>query len=383
MGNAESGVGIYAGASDNTIGGSVAGSANVLSGNVMNGVYIGTGDTSGNMIVGNDIGTDWTGSYAVPNSVGVIITNGATRNTIGGTMPDTANVIAGNTSDGVQIEGSGTDSNVVQGDFIGLTSTGTSGVGNWGNGVSVFDGASDNTIGGTAVGTANVISANGGDGVYLSHSGTTGNVVEGNLIGTDPTGLIAAGNGGSGVFVQAGATTNTIGGTVTGSGNIISANGGDGVWITGYGTDNNVVEGDTIGTSADGATLANGGLSVEIDPGANDDWAVANPMPPSSRRCQEVQRHRVELGPGATSSTGTAQPGTRSAGGTATTGTTSSGGTATTQSTTGTPATNTYNIAGELNARTTEMNHYAGQPGETRPGTSRRQARHINSASSS
>ena len=181
------------------------------------------------MIEGNDIGTDWTGSYAVPNSVGVMITNGATEDTIGGTMPGTANVISGNMSDGVQIEGGGTSGNMVEGNYIGLTAAGTSGVGNWGNGVSVFDGASDNTIGGTAIGSANVISANGGDGVYLSDSGTTGNVVEGNLIGTDPTGMYAAGNGGDGVIVQAGATGNTIGGAAPGSGNIISANGGDGV----------------------------------------------------------------------------------------------------------------------------------------------------------
>ena len=284
--NKASGVSLYDGSQDNTIGGSVAGSGNVLSGNVFNGVYIGTGDTSGNMIEGNDIGTDWTGSYAVPNSVGVMITNGATQNTIGGTatfiggsLAGAGNVIAGNTSDGVQIEGSGTDSNVVEGDFIGLTATGTSGAGNWGNGVSVFGGASDNTIGGTAVGTANVISANGGDGVYISDAGTSGNVVEGNLIGTDPTGLYAAGNGGDGVIVQNGATGNTIGGTAPGTGNIISANGGDGVLVTGAGTDNNVIEGNMIGLSADMATLYDGGYDIEIDPGASDNTAADNELP--------------------------------------------------------------------------------------------------------
>ena len=277
--NKASGVSLYDGSQDNTIGGSVAGSGNVLSGNVDNGVYIGTGDTSGNMIEGNDIGTDWTGSYAMPNSVGVMITNGATQNTIGGTMPGTANVISGNMSDGVQIEGSGTSGNMVEGNYIGLTATGTSGVGNWGNGVSVFDGASDNTIGGTAIGSANVISANGGDGVYLSDSGTAGNVVEGNLIGTDPTGLYAAGNGGDGVIVQAGATGNTIGGTAPGSGNIISANGGDGVLV--WGADNNVVEGNSIGLSADGANLYNGGYAVLIDPGSSGNTNVDNAVPSS------------------------------------------------------------------------------------------------------
>ncbi len=179
----------------------------------------------------------------------------------------------------MQIVGSGTTGNVVEGDYIGLTATGSSGVGNWGNGVSVFGGASDNMIGGTTPGTANVISANGGDGVYISDAGTSGNVVEGNLIGTDPTGLYAAGNGGDGVIVQNGATSNTIGGMAPGSANIISANGGDGVLITGAGTDNNVIEGNMIGLPADMATLYDGGYDIEIDPGASDNTALDNELP--------------------------------------------------------------------------------------------------------
>lgn len=351
LGNAESGVAIYAGASDNTIGGSVAGSGNVISGNVNNGVYISDLGTTGNVIEGDDIGTDSTSSIAVPNYNGVVIQNGAAGNIIGvtlagsgsgdvisgndsngvyitegtsgnvvegsdiglnasesktlpnsgngvyigggasgnliggtatisgGALAGAGNVIAGNSGDGVQLVGNGTDGNVVDGDFIGLSAAGTTGMGNSGNGVSILGGASYNTIGGTASGTANVISANGGNGVDLSDSGTTFNVVEGNLIGTDPTGLNAAGNGGDGVLVQNGATDNTIGGTIPGSGNVISANGGNGVRLTGTGTDDNFVEGNNIGLSLGGTTLDNGGYDVQIDSGASLDVVEDNSLP--------------------------------------------------------------------------------------------------------
>src|SRR5262249_39768781 len=51
-------------------------------------------------------------------------------------------------------------------------------------------GATGNTIGGTAAGAGNVISGNTGAGITLTDSGTTANVVAGNFIGTN-----AAGNG--------------------------------------------------------------------------------------------------------------------------------------------------------------------------------------------
>jgi titin len=116
--------------------------------------------------------------------------------------------------------------------------------------------SANNTIGDAAAGVSNVISGNTGDGVEISGSGTTGNLVAGNFIGTDVTGTAAVGNGWNGVLIDASASGNTIGGTTAAARNIVSANVDSGVTITG--ANDNVVEGDYIGTDVTGtAALAN------------------------------------------------------------------------------------------------------------------------------
>ena len=118
-------------------------------------------------------------------------------------------------------------------------------------------GASNNTIGGTTAATGDVISGNAWDGVHIVNSGTTGNVVEGDDIGTDSSGLLSLANA-WGVYVTGGATNNTIGGTSPGARDLISGNAWTGLELNGSGTSGNVVEGDWIGTDATGdAPLAN------------------------------------------------------------------------------------------------------------------------------
>ncbi len=97
-------------------------------------------------------------------------------------------------------------------------------------------------VGGTTLGAGNVISGNG-TGVYLS-DGTTGVQIEGNYIGVDTTGTAALGNYYYGVLIggpsarpvlnTGGSANNTVGGTATGAANVISGNGADGydVYIT-------------------------------------------------------------------------------------------------------------------------------------------------------
>jgi len=161
----------------------------------------------GNTVAGNYIGTDARGAQALPNGSGVLITDGADDNTIGGTAEGARNIISGNTGGGVNILGSGTTGNVVAGNYIGVDATGSVAIPT-GDGVSVRFEASGNVIGGMAVGAGNVISGNS-NGVYLSH-GSSGNVVAGNYIGTDAFGERALGNY-LGIAITAGAFGNTIG----------------------------------------------------------------------------------------------------------------------------------------------------------------------------
>src|SRR5207248_1090832 len=102
---------------------------------------------------------------------------------------------------------------------------GTTALGNGGDGV-VIQGHGDH-IGGTAAAERNLISGNGKDGVWIQ-SFSTGDLIEGNTIGTDVTGAVALGNSLDGVFVD-GAPNNTIGGTTSGAGNLISGNQGNGL----------------------------------------------------------------------------------------------------------------------------------------------------------
>ncbi len=69
----------------------------------------------------------------------------------------------------------------------------------------------------------------GGFGVEIS--GSNGNVVAGNQIGTDLTGTLALGNLSGGVLIDQGASSNTIGGIAADAGNLITNNGGPGVEV--------------------------------------------------------------------------------------------------------------------------------------------------------
>ena len=101
-------------------------------------------------------------------------------------------------------------------------------------------------------------------GVFLTGDpvpgGATGNVVQGNFIGTDVVGTAALSNGGNGVFVNA-ASDNTIGGMAAGASNTVAFNGGDGVFVRTCcalpGTGNAILS---------NAIFSNTGLGIDLDP---------------------------------------------------------------------------------------------------------------------
>ncbi|MCD6578845.1 hypothetical protein J7L48_05170, partial [bacterium] len=268
LGNSNDGVYITSGAQSNTIGGIVAGARNIISGNNNIGVLV--SDSDNNTVLGNYIGTDVTGTIDIANlNGGIVIRGGAQSNTVGGTVAGARNIISGNNTCGVAILSSGTDNNKVLGNYIGTDVNGTSYLGNSAYGIEISNGAQSNTIGGTIAGVRNIISGNNNNGVYITDSGTDNNVVLGNYIGTDVSGTLGLGNSSSGIYIQDGAQSNTIGGTIAGAKNVISGNTNYGVYLGGSGTDNNVILGNYIGTDVTGTVdLGNTWSGIQLFTGS-------------------------------------------------------------------------------------------------------------------
>jgi hypothetical protein len=202
----------------------------VINGFDSRGIVVEGFNTTGNKVEGNFIGTDAAGTSALGNEDGVDIQQ-ADDTTVGGTVSGARNVISGNRDAGIQIVSDSATGNEVLGNYIGTDKNGTADLGNSGRGVIVAD-AKDSTIGGTASGVRNVISGNNLHGVQIQSLflNPTGNKVEGNFIGTNASGTGALGNGLDGVQV-AGADDNTVGGTASGAGNRIAHNGAAGVSV--------------------------------------------------------------------------------------------------------------------------------------------------------
>lgn len=260
-----SGPGIRVEEPNTTIGGTTAAGRNVISGNDAEGILI-TGSTATSItVLGNYIGTDVSGSFSIANLVGVTINSGATNNTIGGASTSSRNILSGNTNYGVHITGAGTSNNVVSANYVGSNSTALAPIANGIQGIAITDGAFNNRIGtnGDGVDDAeerNIISGNGTNGLWLSGIGTTDNVIAGNYIGTNITGLVALPNGHSGIWMNAGASGNIIG--TDGSNdafngnerNVIAGNLHSGLYLIDSGTNSNVIAGNYIGLDSTGST---------------------------------------------------------------------------------------------------------------------------------
>jgi CSLREA domain-containing protein len=222
----------------------------------------------GDTVAGNFIGTDASGSLSHANNFGLQIFSGA--NLIGGASPEARNVISGNNG-GIDL--SSGDGNVVEGNFIGADASGKVAVGNSSSGVSIS--TSNNIIGGMSRSARNIISGNG-FGLFFDAGAPTNNVVEGNFIGTDVSGALALSNATFGVFIAYG-SGNTIGGTVPGAGNVISANARCGVSVGTIYTSGNLVEGNFIGTGLNGVgNLGNGWDGVCIRGGTSHNLVSGN-----------------------------------------------------------------------------------------------------------
>ncbi len=242
----------------NRIGGSTPGERNVISGNG-EGILL-MGRTSENIIIGNFIGTDVTGTKAVPNlTFGVNLITGPSGNRIGGTDPRDRNVISGNGWGGVVVQGEGTNGNAVLGNYAGTDASGTVAIGNQGDGIGIVGGAFHNLVQG------NLSSGNRNAGVIIADVGASYNLVSGNRVGTDATGTKAIPNEAYGIAVGwAGASFNRIGGTGAEEGNLVSGNAA-GILVMGPSAYGNLVAGNLIGTDITGKRVlgnVNYGLSL-------------------------------------------------------------------------------------------------------------------------
>jgi uncharacterized repeat protein (TIGR01451 family) len=265
------------GAHDNIIGGTATTARNTISGNAGAGIRILDTGASNNQVQNNYIGTGFSGTTAFPNAEGVYIGPGAVNNSVGGLSTTLRNIISGNSDYGIEINGA--QGTLVAGNYIGTKADGTAAVNGGGQGragVLVRDGALSTTIGGTSTIASNLISGNGGPGVWVrgrtggTGAFTSGTVIDGNQIGTDSTGTLAVGNV-QGVALTDGPLATTIGGTVSTAANLISGNSSDGILLASTNTSGVVVEGNIIGLAKDKATpLANAGNGVRIDGASNN-----------------------------------------------------------------------------------------------------------------
>ncbi len=168
--------------SGNRIGGTTPEARNVISRNFNFGVFLLR--SNDNVIQGNYIGTDAEGQNAVPNGIGIALF-ASHNNHIGGAAPGAGNVISGNSGNGIELAWqyawfSGSNSNRIEGNYIGVAADGTTACGNGLNGVQVYAGA-DNIVGGRDPWAANTIAFNGGAGVAYTDS-VTRNRILGNSI---------------------------------------------------------------------------------------------------------------------------------------------------------------------------------------------------------
>jgi hypothetical protein len=191
----------------------------------------------GNLIEGNYIGTNAAGTAAQGNAGNGIQIIDSPNNTIGGTTPEARNVIAGNAGEEVRLDGAGAGGNAIRGNFIGTDASGATALYSSASGVYIRKAPANLVLGNVVSGNAGFagiavcgdsagepLTLCGGGAAGTQTSNAAGNVIQGNRIGTDVSGLNGLGNSGYGVSID-GAPNTLIGGTAAGAANLIAFNG--------------------------------------------------------------------------------------------------------------------------------------------------------------
>lgn len=193
----------------------------VLSGNIGYGLFYVTRGTEYNRLLGCKIGTDSSGTIAVPNDIGMVVSTGAAYNTIGGPLEADRNIFSGNVQSGLMITNQLTECNRIENNFFGTDISGTQPLPNlFGMLITTF--ASKNMI------FNNLVSGNSSGGIVITEQADSNDFMS-NKIGTDISGLNPLPNGGCGVFLDNGAHHQRIG--TTDSANIIAYHNAGGILV--------------------------------------------------------------------------------------------------------------------------------------------------------
>ncbi|MCO6499729.1 MAG: right-handed parallel beta-helix repeat-containing protein, partial [Vicingus serpentipes] len=247
-GNSNGGHGIFlSGTTDNIIiGGTPAADRNIISNNDGGGII---GRLNGSFIVNNIIGLDITGGVAFGN-----VSHGIQHTGTSG-CDITDNIISDNGGDGMNLNDF--DGGNIFGNYIGTDITGLIAFGNTGDGIEFYGTPLNVEIGRVTSGFGNIISNNGGYGVYASND-LDDSFIIGNTIGLDLSKTVAMGNTLSGVYLGG---SSSRGNQIIS--NVISANGQSGIELEGSNTDDNVIQSNKIGTDGSG-TLNRGNTQYGI-----------------------------------------------------------------------------------------------------------------------
>lgn len=223
-------------------GGNILIRTNVITENANDGIEV-SGAAHGVRIAGNIIGLDTNGNAGMGNKNNGIEVDGTAHDILIGGPQATFNiiphnVISDNGGSGVAITGNAHNvvvnfSNIGT-DLVGQSATN---LGNALSGIYIGPGSHSNTIGSISPNLPTVISGNTGNGITMD--GTTGNTVQGTIIGASAFGAQPLGNGGDGILFINNASGNLVGGTSRrawgssgGPANLIAYNGHDGVYVS-------------------------------------------------------------------------------------------------------------------------------------------------------
>ncbi|MCK4470967.1 MAG: right-handed parallel beta-helix repeat-containing protein, partial [Anaerolineae bacterium] len=236
----------------------VVGPGNVIAGNTSHGVQLYLADDTS--IVDNEIDKYGRGGGSIGNG-GDGIHIDASHNT-----QITGNDVTRNTGNGVWV------------DVYDVTIQGNTISENGQDGVYLGSSVVDSQIGGSGSNQRNVIGDSGANGVRLY--GAQNVTVTGNYIGLSELTGADAGNEGHGILIANGSTDNFIGGTGSGEGNWIGWNHQDGIRLSGSNTQDNYILGNVIGAPFNWAWEApNHHHGIGVYDGAHDNW-IGDGTPP-------------------------------------------------------------------------------------------------------